>query len=311
MIKIYHKTIKDRELGEIADFRVGSWIYAENPTEEELQKIASDFSLDAGLLKDAVDPYEVPRFEINKGTLFLFTRAPFQEQNGRVSTLPLLIAMGSNFVLTISQIHFPFFKKFEENKMEFTTTQKTKLLIQFFSEIIASYNNFLTNINRSVRSVSVKVENINNQNIIQFVTFEGIINDFLSDLIPTSAILNNLISATSSGRFLELYEEDKDLIEDLSLGSNQLIELCRATLKTIVNIREAYSTIMTNNLNRVIKFFTALTIIMTIPMIISSFYGMNIHLPLSKHPLAFWGIAAGTIIIVFTLLVIFIKKRWL
>jgi magnesium transporter len=68
---------------------------------------------------------------------------------------------------------------------------------------------------------------------------------------------------------------------------------------------------MTNNLNRVIKFFTALTIIMTIPMIISSFYGMNIHLPLSKHPLAFWGIAAGTIIIVFTLLVIFIKKRWL
>lgn len=311
MIKIYHKTIKDRELGEIIDFRVGSWIYAENPTEEKLQKIAADFSLDANLLKDALDPYEVPRFEIDNGTLFVFTRAPFQEKNNRVSTLPLLIAVGANFVLTISQMHFPFFEKFETDKIEFTTTQKTKLLIQFFSEIIASYNNFLTSINRSVRGVSIRVENITNQNIIQFVTFEGIINDFLSDLVPTSAILKNLISAESSGRFLELYEEDKDLIEDLSLSSNQLIELCRATLKTIVNIREAYSTIMTNNLNRVIKFFTALTIIMTIPMIISSFYGMNIDLPFAGHPLAFWGIAGGTLAIAILLLAVFIKKRWL
>ena len=172
MIRICHKTIKDRELNKINEFRIGSLIYAENPTDEELQKIASDFSLDAGLLKDAIDPYEVPRFEIDNGTLFVFTRAPFQEQNSRVSTLPLLIAVGADFVLTISQCHFPFFKKFEDNKIEFTTTQKTKLLIQFFSEIIASYNNFLVNINRSVRGASVRVENITNQNIIQFVTFE-------------------------------------------------------------------------------------------------------------------------------------------
>ncbi len=310
MVKILHKTIKEKELKEIDGFRIGSWINVESPEEKELDDLAKNLSLEKGLLMDAVDPYEVPRLEIDNGVIYIFTRVPDKE-NDRVITEPLMIAIGKDFVITTSSKPLTFLKKFLNNEINFTTTQKTKLVLQFFSEIIAVYNNFLTSISKNVRSTSVQMEKIGNKDIVQFVNFEGVINDFLAALVPTNTILNNLLNSTASRRLLELYEEDKDLIEDLFLSNNQLIELCKANLKTIVNIREAYSTIMTNNLNRVIKFFTALTIILTVPMIVSSFYGMNINLPFAEHPMAFWGILITTLVVSFTLLAIFFRKRWL
>jgi len=304
------ETIKEKELKEIDGFRIGSWINVESPEEKELDDLAKNLSLEKGLLMDAVDPYEVPRLEIDNGVIYIFTRVPDKE-NDRVITEPLMIAIGKDFVITTSSKPLTFLKKFLNNEINFTTTQKTKLVLQFFSEIIAVYNNFLTSISKNVRSTSVQMEKIGNKDIVQFVNFEGVINDFLAALVPTNTILNNLLNSTASRRLLELYEEDKDLIEDLFLSNNQLIELCKANLKTIVNIREAYSTIMTNNLNRVIKFFTALTIILTVPMIVSSFYGMNINLPFAEHPMAFWGILITTLVVSFTLLAIFFRKRWL
>ena len=114
-----------------------------------------------------------------------------------------------------------------------------------------------------------------------------------------------------SGKHFKLYEEDKDLIEDLLLSNTQLIELSQNNLRTIVNIREGYSTIMTNNLNRIIKLFTSLTVILTIPTMIASIYGMNINLPLANNPLAFIIIMTSIIIISIILLIIFIKNDWL
>jgi magnesium transporter len=310
MIKFYHKTIKDRELYTLKDFKVGSWIYVENPDDEELKSLAKDFSLDISLLKDAIDPYEVPRMEIDEDKYYVFTRVPHQQEK-RIFTAPLMIAIGENFVVTVSKKPLPFFKKFIDSQIAFTTTQKTKFFLQIFSEITAAYNQQLTGINRSVRAISVEPENITNEGIIQFITYEGILNDFLGALIPTSATLNNLLHGSPTKKTVELYEEDKELIEDLSIGNNQLIELSKANLKTIINIRNGYSTIMTNNLNRVMKLLTALTILLTVPMIISSFYGMNIAMPLAHSAQAFWYVLFGTLICSAILLAIFAKNKWL
>lgn len=311
MLKIYHRTIKDIELTELKKFKIGSWIHVDDPKEEDLNYLAKNFSIDNSLLKDAIDPYEVPRFEIDEGKVFVFTRAPWKDKQGRVSTSPLLIVIGEDFVLTLSLQKALFSEKFIADKVEFSTTQKTKLFLQFFSEIIYSYNHFLIDINRNVRAVSVQLEKITEKNITQFVSFENIVNDFLAALVPTNTILNNLLSASARSIPLDLYEKDRDLIEDLSLSGNQLVELCRSTLKTIVNIRESYSAIVTNNLNKVLKFLTALTIIITLPVAIAGFYGMNVSLPFSDSPLAFWYILAGNFLLVIVLLFVFIKKKWL
>lgn len=306
MIKFYHKTIEDKKLSVLNDFKIGSWIYIEKPSEKELEFLTEKFSFEPGLLKDAIDPYEVPRLEVDNGTLYIFTRVPFREQ-GKVITVPILIAISPNYVLTVAQNNLPFLQKFIDGGIEFNTTKKTNFFLQIFSQIILLYNNFLTNISRGVRSGTVRLKDIGNEDIVRFVNFESILNDFLAALLPTNAILNNLLS----GKFLELYEEDKDLIEDLFLGNNQLIELAKINLKTIVNIRESYSTIMSNNLNRVMKLLTALTIIITVPTTIINFYSMNVRLPFAQSPWAFWIVLGATLVLALILLGIFIKKKWL
>jgi magnesium transporter len=180
-------------------------------------------------------------------------------------------------------------------------------LLQLFSRLVASYNQFLTDISRRVRRLGIRLEEITNKEIAQLVAFEGVLNDFLSALVPTNTILGNLLSS----KFLKLYEEDKELIEDLILSIGQLVEICKSNLKTMVNIRESYSTIMTNNLNRVIKLLTALTVILAVPTMIASFFGMNVALPGAGSPHAFVWIFGFTVLIAGLLLLVFIRNRWL
>jgi len=306
MIEIYKKTIKDKNLIKRRDFSRGSWIYVEDPTAEEINKLHKICHLDKTLLKDAIDPFEVPRLEVENSIVYVFTSVAYKD-NERVTTAPLLVAIGEDFICTVSQKPLPFFIKFKEGKLDFSTTQKTKLFIQIFLQINILFNQYLTEINRQLRRVIISPEKIKEKDILQFVSFEETLNTFLSDLNPTIYILRNLLAK----KYLKLYKEDEDLVEDILVSTEQIIETCDSNLKSIVNIREAYSTIVTNNLNRVIKILTVLTIILTIPTIIASIYGMNVRLPLESDPFVFWKILGGTFALSLIILLIFMKKDWL
>lgn len=307
MIKIYYKNIKENELKTLRQFRVGAWMYVEDATEAELQLLAEKFQLEHDLLKDVTDLYEAPRLEVEGNVLYIFTRFAHHDE-GHITTVPILFVVSQDFITTIAEYSIPQLEKFTAKKNVYTT-QKTKLFLQLFMHVNGLYNQYLNNINRQLRTINIQFESekISNKDIIQFVSFENVLNDFLSALIPTSSILQNLLS----GKYLRLYEEDKDLIEDLLLSNQQLTEMAKSNLRTIVNIREAYSTIMTNNLNQVVKLLTSLTILFTVPTMIASLYGMNVRLPFDQHPYAFFGILAVILTISFMLFLIFTRKRWL
>lgn len=306
MITIYYRTLKEPELQTLEKFRAGSWVAVESPSEEELDLLAKDLSLDRDFLRDAVDPHEVPRVEREGGITYVFTRVPLEDKM-QTTTTPLMIAVGKNFVLTVSSKSLGFLDKFQSGELEFYTTQKTKLFLQFFSEISTMYSSFINGISRRVRGVSIRLENIGNKEIRQFVMFEGSLNDFLAALVPTNSLLNNLLS----GKFLQLFKEDEGLVEDIILSNRQLIELCQSNMRSIRNVREGYSTIMSNNLNRVIKILTALTIVLTVPTIVASFFGMNVKLPFAQSPDAFLIVMGITILISVVVLALFLKNRWL
>ncbi len=307
MLKIYYKNIKEKELKTLDEFKVGSWVHAENPTEAELEKIVAMLGVEGSLLKDALDAYEAPRMEIEKDVTYIFTRFCYSTKHDHIATSPILLVIGEYFLLTICDQAFPPLEKFISGGVPFYTTQKTKLFLQIFFQINLTYNVFLHSISKTIRSISIKLEKINNKDILQFVSFENILNDFLSALVPTNTILETLLS----GKYLRLYEEDKDLVEDLFLNNGQLIKICGSNLKSIVNIRESYSTILTNNLNRVIKLLTSVTVLLTIPTMISSLFGMNVPVPFADSPAAFWNIALVLLAVVTALLFLFVKNRWL
>lgn len=306
MVSIYYRNVKENILKTLDEFKIGSWIAVNVPTDEDIAYLVSTFSLNEGLLRDALDPYEVPRVEIDGQVTYIFARYPYAADD-RTLTAPFLIVMGEDFIVTIAAQTFPIEQKFFSGATEFFTTQKTKFFLQFFFQINAAYTSFLHTMSRQLRAVTSQLERIENKDILQLVTYEGVLNDFISALTPTNTMLQNLLS----GRYLKLYKDDQDLIEDLFLSNGQLLEMSNLSLKTIVNVRQAYSTIVTNNLNRVIKLLTSLTILLTIPTMIASLFGMNVALPLQDAPHAFATILLLVLGITSLLLFIFFKNRWL
>lgn len=308
MVKIYYRDGKNKQLQVLTEFKPGSWLHVENPTKDEIVYLEEKFSLEDGLLRDATDIYEVPRLEVENGIVYIYTRYAYND-DATVLTAPLLIALGKNFIITVTANDFPYLERFlgMKNGQGVITSQRVRMFTQLFHLVNSTYNTILQNINKKVRAISIKVDKIDNKDIIQFVNFEMVLNDFLSALIPSGAVLRNLLP----GKVIKFNEEDKDIMEDLLLSNGQLVEISQANLRAIVNIREAYSTIMTNNLNRVIKLFTSLTVILTIPTMIASIYGMNVALPLQSSPIAFYLIISGLVITSIILILIFIKNRWL
>ena len=305
MVRVFIKTLKESNLRELDHFESGAWVLVESPTEDELKDVSERFSIDMSLLKDAIDFYEVPRIEIEDSVTFIYTQFP-HEAGTHIVTIPVLFVVGRDFFITVSSKRFPNIESFLEGKIEFFTTQKTKLFLQLFSQINWAYNRYLTRIIRQIKSSRIKLEKIKNEDIVQLVGHEEVLNNFLSVLAPT----NNVLRSILTGRFVRLFEEDKDLVEDLSLDIAQLVEICKSNLKNIVNIRDGYSTIMTNNLNSIMKLLTSLTVVMMLPNIISGLYGMNVKLPFADSPLAFVGLTTGMIVISIMVLVLFIFRKF-
>lgn len=307
MITYYQKTITTRRLKTLPEFKVGSWIYVEDPTEDEMLRLETEFKLDRGLLADAIDQYEVPRVEEYDGTTYVFTRIPYEDE-GKIFTAPVLLGVADSFVFTVCKRKLDFFDHFVAYHMTFFTTQKVRFLLQLLLEVDNAYARYITRINREVRRLSAELSTtISNADIIRFMDHETILNDLLDALVPTNAALHKLLT----GKFLTLRDEDKEFAQDVYLGNGQLIELCRANLRTIMNIRNAYSTIMSNNLNRVIKLLTSITIVLMIPSILVNMYGMNVPLPFTNSPHAFWIIMLVSVVITGGVLYIFKRKEWL
>ena len=306
MLKTYYKEIGDEKVTVLRDPRPGSWISLETSSEQDLKKFSKKFKLDEDILKDVLDIYEAPRIETDKNNVYLFMTFPNLE-NEVTFPLPVLIVLNHDYIFTISSRPMPFVEKLLKSEIPFSTVDKNELLVRLLQNIYHQFNVFIHRFSRRIRQKGVQLEKISNNDIVQFVNFESVLNDFLFDFIPAS----NVFTALLSGKVVTFTKEQRVPIDDLMLSNNQLIEIARSNLKNMVNIREAYSTIMTNNLNRVIKTFTSLTVVLTIPTMIASIYGMNVKLPFDQDPHAFIGILSVIIIISVVLVGVFFKKDWL
>lgn len=306
MITRYHRAPGDMALSVCTDRRSGSWVYAQQPTPEELDTLANEYKLDRTLLSDATDPYEVPRFEVEDGAPYFYTRYPSGEGGDSV-TAPILVAVADDAVVTVVNAPLPFLDRLTDPKTAPLTTERTALFIALASAINDAYARRITDIRREVQRSRTSFRGIKNSDIVAFVSLEYVLNESLGALQPTREALATILA----GKHLSVREEDTDLIEDLVLTTGQLIGMAKASLKTMQNVRSAYSAVMTNKLNQTIQFLTSLTIILMLPTIVSSFYGMNVHLPGGEHELAFVSVVFITLALMLGALYAFRRKEWL
>lgn len=286
MIKYYYKNLRSKQVSELEDYQPGSWVCVQKPTEDEIAYLVKRFKLDAGHLEDAMDEDEMPRLEKEGDKSYIFMRYAYTTDDLELTTAPLLFIVGPDILITIALRDLPRLQRFMNGKVEFATTQRTKLVLQILNQIVDEYEAFINNISRQTKVIRSRLRGheISNQDFVDFVLIEDELNEFLSALLPTTAILRRLLL----GKHIQLYEEDQDLVEDLLLNNEQSIESCNSNIKTIINIREAYSTINSNNLNRSMKVLTAFTVLITLPNVVYGMYGMNIALPFQHEPWAYW-----------------------
>ena len=307
MIKYFFKSLRTGSLQELTDYRKGSWVYVEAPTEEEIEGLVHQFQLDPGHIEDALDEDEMPRLEREGALTYIFIRYAYTDDELQLTTAPLLFIIGRDVFITISSHPLPRLQRFLNGKIEFATTQQTKLVLLILDQIVDQYEVFINNIGRQIKMIRhrLKVHEIRNQDFVDFVQIEDELNEFLSAMNPTTAILRRMML----GKHLALFEEDQEIVEDLLLNNEQSIESCRSNVKTIVNIRESYSTIMSNNLNRSMQILTAVTVLITLPNVIFGMYGMNINLPFQHQPWAYSVVILVSIVLAVSVYVIGRKRR--
>ncbi len=293
MISYYYKDVRTQELALLPKHRAGAWVCVEHPTTEEIDFLVEKYELDAGHVGDALDSEEMPRLEREGDTIYMFLRYAYVEDDLDLSTAPLLVIISPKALITIALYSMPRLQHFTSGKIQFSTTQKTKLLLQILGQIVDQYDVYINNIGKRIKSIRTRLRthDIVNQDFIDFVTLEDELNEFLSGLQPMSAMLHRLLI----GKHIPLYAQDEDIVEDLTLASEQSIEACSSHIKSIASIRDAHATIASNNLNRSMKILTAATVLIALPNVFYGMYGMNVALPFQHETWTYAAVVGTTV----------------
>lgn len=308
MVSYFYRSIREAKLEKIPSFKSGAWVVVESPNADEIKYLEQKFKLDPDLLGDALDPDEIPRIDVEEEIVYIYMRYSYR-RGDVVETDPVMLAVGPNFVASVSRRALPGLERLAASPSLFTT-QRPKLLLLLLRHLVLSYESNINYLDRQIRAVRARlnVATINNRDFVQFVVIEDALNSFLAELVPANLLLTSLLNGRYS---LSFHEDDKDLIEDLVQATRQLNETSQSSLRTIVNIREAYSNIMTNNLNRRVGLLTSLTVVLTIPTIVFSLFGANVPVPGAENPYAFAYLVLFTMLAVAAVFYFLYRRRWL
>lgn len=304
--KIYYKASNESEIEELPEFREGCWIHIDEATTTDLENLAKWAHIEYADLVDCLDKYELPRIEREGLNLLIFTRYPTDQEIG-LYTSTLTLILGDRYFITVCPHRSLLIKNFIATQTQFSTVHSTRLLVLILMKVNQEFTGQIRRVRYNVLSAEKEMIKVESDDITILTKNEEILNQYLSSLVPTRGVLEGIYT----GRYTSLYEKEQELIEDCVNSLKQSEELCSIVLKSIRSLRDAYQIIFTNNLHKTIKLLTSLTIILSIPTMIASVYGMNVDLPLAKNTFAF-GIVMGLTALFSVLgLWIFKRKGWL
>ena len=257
----------------------GGWILVESPTDKELERLVKEYKLSKNYLLDALDENETPRLESENNQTYIFTRyISFQiKKSEYATTKPILLIKTKDYIFSITSEKLSGIEKILDGSVGSITTDQSHFMLVLINEFTERFEEFLIRVSKQVKSVRnrLRTQNISNKDFVLFARMDDELNEFISSLLPSNIILRRL----SVGRHMEISSKNKVYLEDLILNNEQSVAGSKSLLKTIVSVRESYSAIISNNLNRVIRLLTILTVALTIPTLVASIYGMNIQLP--------------------------------
>ncbi len=314
MIQIYKKLENDKKIKELKKIEEGSWIHLTDPTLEEITTISKKLTIDAQLLTSILDEEEQPRLDEEEDAQLVIIDVPrhyMKHGSSQVKTNPIGILLVRNqYVLTLSKQDFTFIKDFQEDKIKgFYTDHKSRFVIQLLYQVSTYYINCLKEINKTMEEAEdMMFSSTSNHDLVKMLSLEKSLVYFSTSLRENEAVLEKL----SKGNMIPLFEKDIDLLEDAIIENRQGIEMASLYREILSSMTDAFATVISNNLNNVMKFLTSITIVISIPTMIFSFFGMNVPFgSLGTNPLSAIYLTLISILIAVVITFILRKKNML
>jgi magnesium transporter len=288
----------------------GCWVNIINPSKENLPLIAEHFKIPVDFLTASLDLDETARIESeDDATLFIVKVPFFDEKNIDVLylTIPIGIILKRGLILTVCPKEGSVLRDFIAGKVR-NVSSGHRFILQIVMRATLVYLQHLKQLNNAANIIQKKLEKESrNKQLIKLFNIEKSLVYFTTSLKSNMLMLERLRRL----RVLDLNEDNESLLEDIMTECKQAIEMANIYSDILSGMMDAFASVISNNLNIVMKLLTTITIIITIPVLVTSFYGMNVKLPMADNPYAFFMVIGISMALCALTVAYFIRKRWL
>lgn len=313
MIKIYQSTLEDSSLQVIDAITPGTWINVTDPTVEEVEELSKQVQIDTEFLNYILDEDEIPRTDTGKDKHLVVIDVPTKKRirnHVLVTTTPLTImTVRDEYIITFSKGTNILEQLVEEKKLEIDTRKRSRFIIEVLYKVATEYLQYLKRVNEEIEKCEdLLFQSTRNKDLEKLVTLEKSLVYIMTSLHRNKAVLDKILKNTA----IEFYEEDRALLEDAIIENEQALEIAHLYREILSSTTDSFATIISNNLNGVMKFLAGITIVISIPTMVASFFGMNVPLgELSKNPYSFFLLLLLSLILSGIVAIILRKKNML
>ena len=307
MLTIYKTT--EQGLEQLESMANGAWVKAVDPTTEEIQQLV-DWGIDIDYINYSLDLDEMPRMERDDDYTFILIRIPHSQIDSDVPyiTIPLGIMIKGNMIVTICRYDKEMFKVLANGKYRLLKTGKRyRFALYIFLETATRYLTHLREINRMTEVIEDQLQkSTRNREVLELLKYQKCLTYFATALRSNEVMMERV----QRTQIFNYYEEDQDLLEDVLTENQQAIQMTSIATEILSGMMDAFASIISNNLNGVMKALAALTIIVSLPGTVAAFFGMNVMLPGEEHPLAFLIVFGIALTLTAVATFIFYKRDW-
>ncbi len=311
MLEMYRTDLETNVTAKTKEYQKGNWINMIAPTEEEIKAVCESVNIQENFIRYALDYEEKARIDIEEddNTILFIIDIPILEKEGDsmiYSTMPIgIIFVRDDYFITVSLRNNDIIQGLKSHLKNLITYKKSRFLLQILYANSALYLNLLKKINKETEiAESVLKNSMKNKELLKLLSLEKSLVYFTTSLKANEVVMEK----TMRGKIIKLYEEDEDILEDAIIENKQAIEMAKIYSDILNGTMDAYASIISNNLNGVMKFLTSITIILAIPTMVASYFGMNVPVPMQN---CLWGfpIIVGASIMIALIAAIWLNKK--
>ena len=311
MIQIYKSLSEnDGTLKKITSLEPGCWVNIIAPSQEELLLISNKTGVPLEFLRAPLDDEETSRIEIEGDFILIIVDIPFTEMEDNsltYDTYPLAIIHTKNELITVCLKNSKVLTDFSSNKVRnFYSFKKSRFILQILNRVSTYYLLYLRQIDKKSIMIEKRLhKSMKNRELVQLHSLSKSLVYFSTSLKSNEITLEKMLKLD----VIQRYEEDKDVLEDVIIENKQAIEMTDIYSNILGSTMDFFASVISNNLNIVMKVLASVTILMSTLTVISGIYGMNFdYLPLLHHPYGFHIIMTLSVILCGLIALILYKK---